>query len=178
MKLRASEPLDIEDSFSCFILGDGLSVSFALQIPTTRPISPKLGRNKSSGGATHAKPESVTACVSPRVSNLQKKVHANGAKSTDTSQNPVKRSQSKLHTRDSVGCKSEEKSAKSKPKKKDVGAETETASAKEKQENRCLGQNSIESAEQVSVVEVSQENGAIASTLTNETMPSEIVVGG
>lgn len=148
------------------------------KIPTTRPISPKLGRNKSSAGATHAKPEGVTACVSPRVSNLQKKVHANGAKSTDATQNPVKKSQSKLHTRDSVGCKSEGKSAKSKPKKKDVGLETETASAKEKQENRCLPQNSIESAEQVSVVEVSQENGAIARTLTNETMPSEIVVGG
>jgi len=59
-----------------------------------------------------------------------------------------------------------------------VGAETETASAEEKQENQRLPQNSIGSVEQVSVVEISAENGAITTTPTNETMPSEIMVGG
>lgn len=141
------------------------------KIPTTRPKSPKLGRNKSPTGATNSSPppEGVTTCVSPTASNLQKKVHTNGEKSTDNTQKSVNKSLPKLISR------GEKNANKSKPKKKEVGTENGIASAEEKQETQTLPQNSTESSDQISL---SPENGAIASTSNTEAMPSEIMVGG
>lgn len=149
------------------------------KIPTTRAVSPKLGRNKSPVGANPAS-EGGAACVSPRVSNVMKRVHANGERSADVAQKAAKKSQSKLQPRESI-TKSEEKSVKSKPKKKEVVAENVKASGEAKEETQSSPQNSTEVAEeanQVSPVEIPQDNGVIANATITEAISNEIMVGG
>lgn len=152
------------------------------KIPTTRPKSPKLGRNKGSVNAANNTSEAGSSCVSPpHVSHLHKKIHANSDKSADQTQKAVKKSQPKLQTRESVGTRSQEKTVKSQQQRKLAEVENENASSEEKDETQSLPQNPIdgtESANQVPAVQISQDNGVISSTSKSETMPNEIMVGG
>lgn len=87
-----------------------------LQIPTTRPRSPKLGRNKNSASTTNSS-ESGGSGLSPRVAKEpDKSPKSNGdKKSTATSTKPVRNLQTETVSQPAVP-KTKEKSAATKPK--------------------------------------------------------------
>ncbi|KAL2900907.1 Protein WVD2-like 4 [Bienertia sinuspersici] len=147
------------------------------KIPTTRPVSPKLGRNKSSVGGANTPDEGATS-VSPRVSNVVKR---NGERSADTTQKTAKKSQSKLQSRASVHTRSEDKNVKSKLKKKELEAAKQNASAEMMEETQSSPHHPIEvveDANQVSDMEYSQDSGVIVNAAITDTVSSEIMVGG
>lgn len=77
------------------------------KIPTTRPIAPKLGRNKSSIAASNNSSEGGGSCLSPRI-NRDKVITA--------SKKPIKKAQSKPQHRESGPIKTEGDSGDSKQK--------------------------------------------------------------
>ncbi|PSS01641.1 Protein WVD2-like [Actinidia chinensis var. chinensis] len=84
------------------------------KIPTTRPISPKLGRNKSSVSATNNSSEGNGSSSSPRVNQDQGKsprgTRAKSENSDVVSKKPITKSHSKLRPQESVTTKAEQES--------------------------------------------------------------------
>lgn len=151
------------------------------KIPTTRPKSPKLGRNKSSVDGANTGSEGGATCVSPRVSNMVKRVHTNGERSADSTKRSAKKSHSKLQPRESVNTRSEEKKVTLKPKKKEVEARNAKASGEVKEDILSSPQISFEvpeEANEVFTVEGFQDSGVIANVAISEGISSEIMVGG
>lgn len=93
-----------------------LLIASIIQIPTTRPISPKLGRpkntmNDSENGATGLSPK-----VGTEMGKSPKNSLTNGGKGNAASMKQLKRSQSKPEYGNSVAAKTEGKSGKAKLK--------------------------------------------------------------
>ncbi|XP_043699000.1 protein WVD2-like 4 isoform X2 [Telopea speciosissima] len=113
------------------------------KIPSTRAISPKLGRHKSSNTAAENFPEAGGSCRSPHKSLDHNKV-TKGAKENSsgdsiTSKKPLRKSLSKLLSQKSM--KSSEKPLMSKTKTTEVGYVNQN---EETQENQYKSVNSFE----------------------------------
>ncbi|KAM5559250.1 hypothetical protein ABKV19_020746 [Rosa sericea] len=87
------------------------------KIPTTRPISPKLGRHKNSISSLNNPSEGGGTCLSPRLNreqnNSNKGLKATGEKDVTESKKPIRKSQHRLHSQENVAAKAEGKPSKS-----------------------------------------------------------------
>ncbi|KAK6942507.1 TPX2, C-terminal [Dillenia turbinata] len=146
------------------------------KIPTTCPISPKLGRNKSSTPATNKSSEGGST-LSPHVnrdhSNLNKKVQATPEK--DASKKPIQKSLSKLPSRKSIIPKAEVKP----PAVKAKTQEAESSNSNLDKSHHCLEKPEVQATVEVNSKEnpPATEEEVIDSS-TSVIIHSEIAVGG
>uniref|UniRef100_A0A7C9DN14 TPX2 C-terminal domain-containing protein n=2 Tax=Opuntia streptacantha TaxID=393608 RepID=A0A7C9DN14_OPUST len=149
------------------------------KIPTTRPRSPKLGRSKGSVCSMDNTSERSASSPIPRLSSFQKRVQANGEKSSTATGKPVKKCQPNLQPQESISAESEAKIVKSKANEIKVETDIRIANPEKNEEIQTIPQNS-EGAEGVNpafVLEMSLDNELIASIPEAEILPSEILVG-
>lgn len=150
------------------------------KMPTTRPRSPKLGRNKSSVSSMDNTSERSASSPIARLSSLQKRVQANGERSSMATKKQVKNYQSNPQPREAIRAKSGEKIVKSKANEIEAEPDNGIANPEENEETRSTPQNSIEAAEGVNqtfVLEMPMGNGVIACIPEAEILPGEISVG-
>ncbi|XP_009348636.2 protein WVD2-like 4 [Pyrus x bretschneideri] len=83
------------------------------KIPTTRPKSPKLGRNKSSISSLNNSSEVAGVSLSPRLNrelnNSKKGLKTKSEKDVIDPKKPVKKSQTRLHSQETAATKTEAK---------------------------------------------------------------------
>lgn len=150
------------------------------KMPTTRPRSPKLGRNKGSVSSMDNTSERSASSPIARLSSFQKRVQANGERSSVAAKKPVKKYQSNPQPREAIRVKSGEKIVKSKANETEAEPDNGIANPEENEERQSIAQNSIEGAEGVNqtfVLEMPMGNGVIASIPEAQILPSEILVG-
>ncbi|PRQ44252.1 hypothetical protein RchiOBHm_Chr3g0477191 [Rosa chinensis] len=87
------------------------------KIPTTRPISPKLGRHKNSISSLNNPSEGGGTCLSPRLNreqnNSNKGLKATGEKDVTELKKPIRKSQHRLHSQENAAAKAEGRPSKS-----------------------------------------------------------------
>ncbi|KAA8518438.1 hypothetical protein F0562_015912 [Nyssa sinensis] len=155
------------------------------KIPTTRAISPKLGRHKSSNAAPNNSSEGIGSCLSPPVNGDQSKspkgIQASYGKDIAASKKPIRKSQSKLQPWGSVSAKSEGKLVKLEPKITEADDKDLTASAGESKESQDQSVNPLELQDCIdpaSENNPARNNGEILRAPNPEIMPAEVTVGG
>ncbi|KAK3227056.1 hypothetical protein Dsin_006918 [Dipteronia sinensis] len=154
------------------------------KIPTTRAKSPKLGRNKSSVAATESSLENGGSCLSPRVSQelsySTKEIQTHLNKDSATPKTPIRKSQPKLQSQDSMRRKAEAKHIKSKPKTAVVGTQNlETCTEKPKESQNQPSAPECEDAKDLeSKMKPGQNDGPMLSLANPEIMPRGVAVGG
>lgn len=154
------------------------------KIPTTRAVSPKFGRNKSSVAAKDSSFENGGSCHSPRLNqgpnNSMKGTQANGNKESATSKTPIKKSQPKLQSQDSIRRKTEGKPVKSKPKNAGAGNQNLEADGKsEETQNQSSALPECKDAvDLASEIHPAETDGPIMTMANPEIIPREVAVGG
>ncbi|KAH9737852.1 protein WVD2-like 4 [Citrus sinensis] len=154
------------------------------KIPTTRAVSPKFGRNKSSVVAKDSSFENGGSCHSPRLNqgpnNSMKGTQANGNKESATSKTPIKKSQPKLQSQDSIRRKTEGKPIKSKPKNAGAGNQNLEADGKpEETQNQSSALPECKDAvDLASEIHPAETDGPIMTMANPEIIPREVAVGG
>lgn len=154
------------------------------KIPTTRAVSPKFGRNKNSIAAKDSPSENGGSCHSPRLNqgpnNLIKGTQANGNKESATSKTPVRKSQPKLQSQNSMHRKTEGKPVKSKPK--NAGAGNQNLEAKGKPEETQNHSSALpeckDAIDLASEIHPAETDGPIMTVANPEIIPHEVAVGG
>ncbi|KAF8398004.1 hypothetical protein HHK36_016930 [Tetracentron sinense] len=153
------------------------------KIPTTRAISPKFGRHKTSITATDNSLEGGGSCRSPRLSldqsKLSKEILANGNGDCAASKKPIRRSISKLPSQKSVATKTEGKPSNSKPKPAEAEDKNQKACTGEVKENHMNSSHETESRIDLeSGKNPAQDSETLLDLPDREISPVEVIVGG
>lgn len=137
------------------------------KIPTTRAISPKLGRNKNSSSSVNNSSEGGPT-LSPRMNQNQNNSNKGSEKDANVSKKPIRKSQPKVHSRETAARKAEAKPVKTKVK-----------SATEEQQNQkeCLRETEQSQDQNEKTNEESQMNATEPIPHSHEIMPQEVAVG-
>ncbi|KAG8504019.1 hypothetical protein CXB51_002351 [Gossypium anomalum] len=153
------------------------------KIPTTRAISPKLGRNKSNVAATNNPLEVDGSGVRPSLNQERngstKRTQTNGNEENVGSKKTVKKPQPKVQLKETT--KAEEKPGKSKPKTKKAENPVQDACVGKPEENPNKPINLPQSKDAITVsgeINPAQNGGPIPSLANSDTMPRQVTVGG
>lgn len=154
------------------------------KIPTTRPKSPKLGRNKSSL-STPKDSEVNGSDGNPRVAIFANANQFHPSKSVDALTKSIKKPHPKIQPRElgngkGQTQKAETKPIKSRPKKKEAEEETEKLAVDiiKKESQVTLSPKCLDT-ENEKVVEIyPKQDGVITGSIQPEAIPNEILVGG
>ncbi|XP_057498099.1 protein WVD2-like 4 isoform X2 [Actinidia eriantha] len=141
------------------------------KIPTTRAISPKLGRHKSSTAATNSQ-ESSAPCLSPHVNQGQGKspraILSKCEKEVASSKKSIRKALSKIQNEDPAATKAEGKPVKLKEKSRDRKASIE--------EFEEVQKKSVNAGEVEDEIDLESERNVTSSIL--QIQPAEVTVGG
>ncbi|KAK9291286.1 hypothetical protein L1049_009475 [Liquidambar formosana] len=156
------------------------------KIPTTRAISPKFGRHKSTTAAMNNTLESGESCLSPRLnqdwSNSPKGIRVNCDKDVAASKKPIRKSQPKLQPHEAVTTKTEGNSVKPEPKTTEAESQNQKSCPRETEEIQNQSVNLPEHEDRTDLEpekNPAPENGLILSSANPDlTMPLEVTVGG
>ncbi|XP_059646562.1 protein WVD2-like 4 [Cornus florida] len=155
------------------------------KIPTTRAISPKLGRNKSFIAAGNNTSEGRGLCLSPRVyrdhSKSPKGSQASCDKDIAASKKLIRKSQSKLQPQESVTTKTEGIPVEAKPKTTETESQDQKTSEGESKESQNQSVNPFEVEDRIEPEcekTPAQSNGDFSSSGNPDIMPVEVAVGG
>ncbi|MBA0849443.1 hypothetical protein Goshw_016136 [Gossypium schwendimanii] len=153
------------------------------KIPTTRAISPKLGRNKSNVAASNNPSEVDGSVVRPSLNQERngstKRTQTNCNEENVASKKTVKKPQPKVQPKETT--KAEEKPGKSKPKTKKAENPVQDACVGKPEENPNKPINLPQSKDAVTVsgeINPAQNGGPIPSLANSDTMPRQVTVGG
>ncbi|XP_039007658.1 protein WVD2-like 4 isoform X2 [Hibiscus syriacus] len=152
------------------------------KIPTTRAISPKLGRHKGSAAATNSSEgdgSGVSLSLNQERNNSTKKTQTNGGEDNVASKKIVKKPQPKLQSKETA--KAEEKPGKTKPKTKKAENPVQDACVRKPEVNQNDPINLPQSEDAVTTSEEinpAQNGGQIPSLANSDIMPCQVTVGG